>query len=127
MRFVERLDRFSQDLMIPGNTHDDVGFVHAGTIDLQANPQAARAVSIKFIREAARRIPEIGLVSVTALLDEEANSAELRAELDQARAALAEAEAQLARINGIVRSDKGLKIVRAQGAAAHKSNVKVVQ
>lgn len=113
MHFVPKLDRFSQDLMLPGNVHDNDGWVHNGTIDLQANQNAARAVSIKFMREAARRIPEVGLVerSELELAIQRAEDAERL--LAESNRALETAEAKLDRIQGLARD--GFRVQRQLG------------
>lgn len=113
MRFVDRLDRYSQDLMIPGRYSDPDGFVMGDGYIPGLSGNLPRAVSIGFMREAARRIPQVGLVNRGALEDAVVEIKRERERAEQAEAKLAEAEAKLDRVNGFAKD--GFKVVRQQG------------
>lgn len=113
MRFAKNLDRFSQDLMLQGNTTDPDGFVVGdGTIST-LNGEIPRAVSIKFLREAARRVPELRLIDrdeydgVVDLL------ADAEGERDEARRQRDELQETLDRITGLTR--EGFDIQKRRG------------
>lgn len=113
MRYAANLDRWSQCLLIPGRYHDDDGWVIGDGIIEGMQGDIQRAVSIKAIREAAARIPQVGLRPVEDVEALTADGLRLQAELDRANARVAELEAKFERIQGL--SKDGFKVQRQQG------------
>ena len=64
MQFQPKIDRFSADLLIPGKTTDERGWIVGdGVIEGMQGP-IQRTVSIDAIRQAAARYEQVGLVDV---------------------------------------------------------------
>lgn len=120
MPFVREMGRFGLEIF-QEKLHDDNGYINIlREIDTPSGLRPAY-LSVSLIRQAAARIPELRLVDAGALELAKERIETLEAMLADATTELEEAEAQLARVNGVVRS--GFKIVKATGAAAHKTNV----
>lgn len=121
MHFANRLDRFSHCVLVPYVTADPDGFViFDGFIEGLGGPEP-RAASVKAIREAARRIPQLGLVERGSLELAQQRTENLEQMLAEANAALETAEAKLDRVNGFAKD--GYKVVRQQGRPPVKPKV----
>lgn len=93
MYYAPKLDRFSSCLLIPGRVSDDRGFVVGDGIIQGLLGDITPAISIAAIRNAASKMPQIGLVDQAdydkAMAEVEAAREEvvrLQAENDQLRA-----------------------------------------
>lgn len=111
--FVNKPDRFSQDVIVPGRVTDPNGFVtlHRSLDGLHGPIQVY--FSVTGLRQIAEKHPQVGLVSRDEAAAETARANTLQAELDQANARIAELEANAERIAGFARD--GFKVQKVVG------------
>lgn len=111
--FVNKPDRFSQDVIVPGRVTDPNGFVtlHRSLDGLHGPIQVY--FSVTGLRQIAEKHPQVGLVPADDVRRLHLENDALRAELDQANARIAELEANAERIAGFARD--GFKVQKVVG------------
>lgn len=114
MHFQPKLDRFSQDLLLPGRLTDNRGWIVGdGFIEGLQGP-IQRAVGVETIRQIAFRYPEETGLTDVELANQQAIEIEvLEATVEELRAQIEQLEARQERISGLARD--GFKVQKVQG------------
>ena len=112
--FLRKPDRHSSDLIIPGKTTDDDGFILTDVHELDMPTGIKQAVlSIGGLRRLAQLHPQIGLAPAGALAAAEDRVAELEAEISRLQEVVTAHEEREARITGLAAD--GFTVTRKTG------------
>lgn len=118
MQFMPKIDRFSHDLIAPHIVSDPVGWIVADGVIEGLHGTITPAISVRMIREAALKYPQIGLVDLKVQEDTMAMLQRADAALAEANARIEELEATAERFAGLAR--EGYKVVKVQGRPKNK-------
>lgn len=113
MQFVDKPDRFSSDMIVPGRVRDDIGFVRLDSVVDGVTGPIVPYLSTTGLRLIASRFPQLGLVDADRARDAESALAALQEIHEKVTAERDELQAKLDRINGLRRD--GFQISRVQG------------
>jgi outer membrane protein TolC len=117
MRFAEQLSRYGIEVVMD-KLHDDNGYINLLREVETVQGSRPAYLSISLLRQAAARIPQVGLSPTTDLELAREHVENAEAMIAQLQDELARLEAKLDNINGLVKHD--FKIVRQQGRPPKK-------
>lgn len=122
MQFVDKPDRFSSDVIVPGRVRDDIGFVRLDQVIDGVTGPIVPYLSATGLRLIADRYPQLGLVDAAEHDALQVEHESLKLDADELRAERDDLRAKLDRINGLRRD--GFQISRTQGRPPRKVEAK---